>query len=89
MNVLFAAAEVTPFAKAGGIADVIGALPVALKKLGVDVRIIIPRYETLVGSPKLEAVLHNVPVKVGGHERCTVYKTTLPDSTIPVYFIEN
>ncbi len=90
MNVLFAAAEIVPFAKAGGIADVVGALPIAMKKLGVDVRIVIPRYETLAGNPQVEVVLDDVLVKVGNiEEHCTVYQTQLPQTTIPVYFIEN
>ena len=44
MNVLFAAAEAVPFAKAGGLADVVGSLPKALRKQGIDARVLIPLY---------------------------------------------
>jgi starch synthase len=41
------AAECIPFAKVGGLGDVIGALPLALEKLGVDVTIVLPRHSTI------------------------------------------
>lgn len=47
LKVLFAASEATPIAKVGGLADVAGALPKALKKLGVDVRLVIPKYRPI------------------------------------------
>lgn len=45
MKVLIASPEVYPFVKTGGLADVTGALPKALKKLGVDVRVILPKHK--------------------------------------------
>lgn len=44
MKVLYVAAEAVPFVKTGGLADVAGSLPKALKKEGVDVRVILPKY---------------------------------------------
>ena len=41
-KILFASSELNPIAKVGGLADVAGALPQALLKAGVDIRIIIP-----------------------------------------------
>jgi starch synthase len=47
IKVLFVASECAPFVKTGGLADVIGALPKALKKLGASVKIILPAYPAL------------------------------------------
>ena len=52
IRVLFCASEVAPFARTGGLADVAGTLPLALGKLGVEVKIMMPRYRGLPGAPK-------------------------------------
>jgi starch synthase len=44
MRVLFAASEAMPLVKTGGLADVVGALPKALAKRGVDVTVVLPKY---------------------------------------------
>jgi starch synthase len=44
LRVLFVASEGVPFAKTGGLADVVGALPFALQELGVDVKVVLPYY---------------------------------------------
>jgi starch synthase len=46
LKVLFLSSEAVPFAKTGGLADVAGALPAALKRLGLDVRLVLPFYRT-------------------------------------------
>ncbi|MCX5798637.1 MAG: glycogen/starch synthase, partial [Proteobacteria bacterium] len=45
MNILIASPEIYPFVKTGGLADVTGALPKALKKLGAEVRVILPKHK--------------------------------------------
>src|SRR3712207_8994983 len=51
LKVLFASAEMFPFAKVGGLADVSGALPKELAALGHEVRVVIPAYAGLGGEP--------------------------------------
>ncbi len=47
LKVLIAATEVSPYAKSGGLGDVTGSLPKALKKAGIDVRVVFPKYRTI------------------------------------------
>lgn len=50
LKVLFATSEVAPLIKTGGLADVSGALPVALRAIGVDVRILVPGYNQVIAK---------------------------------------
>ena len=47
IKVLFISSEVSPFAKVGGLADVVGTLPVALCEIGCDARVIMPFYKKI------------------------------------------
>ena len=47
MNVLYAIFEASPFAKSGGLGDVGGALPEALREVGADARVIMPKHDSI------------------------------------------
>lgn len=87
MNILFAAAECSPFAKVGGLGDVVGSLPKALLELGVDARIILPRYKTI--DANLGKVVGKISVEFGGQTiPVTVRQTTLPNSKVVLYLLD-
>lgn len=90
MRILIATPEAVPFAKTGGLADVCGALPRALKALGHDVRIIMPRYECIDARKfGLETVQKEMVVHFPGNWRNgTILEAQFPDSDIPVYFVD-
>lgn len=50
MRVLSVASECVPFVKTGGLADVVGALPVALAQIGVDMRVLLPGYPAVMAA---------------------------------------
>jgi starch synthase len=62
MRILTVASEAVPFAKTGGLADVIGALPVALARLGHDVDVVMPRYRGVTAGEEKG----RVTVRLGG-----------------------
>lgn len=87
MKVLFLSAEATPYVKVGGLGDVAGALPKALRGVGLDVRTFIPRYGQIdPGKWKLSKVLDNFPVPMDWrHEECQL----LADPKSETFFVEN
>jgi starch synthase len=88
-KVLFASSEVVPFAKTGGLADVAGTLPVALRALGCDIRIIMPFYR-MVESVAAERtlVVEGLEIPVGSKTYAAdIWKTKLAQA-VPVYLIK-
>ncbi|MDQ7859955.1 MAG: glycogen synthase GlgA [Armatimonadota bacterium] len=86
MKVLFCVSEAVPFAKTGGLADVAGALPAALRRGGLDVRVVMPLYRG-IARDGLEPVL-TVERPVGGRTIAgAVRRGTMPNGT-PVYFVD-
>ncbi len=89
MRILFVAAEVAPFAKTGGLADVALALPRALASLGVEVLVVMPKHRSVAGKTDLhEAARFAVPV-AGQLKDCVAYRGVLPECSVPIYFLGN
>src|SRR5579872_5081509 len=63
-RVLMVSSEAAPLAKTGGLADVVGALPAALRSLGDEVAVVIPRYGS-IDLKGLRRVYDSLPVFLG------------------------
>jgi starch synthase len=93
MKILMVSSEAIPFAKTGGLADMVSSLSISLAKLEHEVKIIIPRYYSVdrEGLKILPGAL-GVPVG-GGEEWGAVYTASMPGSTkknpVAVYFIDH
>lgn len=88
MNILLVSSEVVPFAKTGGLADVAGALPRALKELGHDVRVAMPHYRSVKEkSFPIETLFNEVIVYFDSPHTGSVSQSVFPETDIPVYFI--
>lgn len=87
LKVLLAASECSPLVKVGGLGDVIGSLPRALKELGIDVRVALPKYSFIdAGKYSLKLVAGKVKV---GKDLIDIYQGLLPGSEVLIYFLEN
>ena len=88
MKVCFIAAEAAPFVKVGGLGDVIGSLPKALRELGVDARVILPLYSSINRERfglKYKAYQF---VDLGWrHSYCGIFETEVDG--VPCYFVDN
>lgn len=92
MNIAFVSAEVFPYAKTGGLADVAGSLPVELEKLGCEVKVFVPKFGS-IDEDKFG--LHynwdigEMPVRINGQIRSVhVHQCKHPNSQIEVNFID-
>jgi starch synthase len=95
LNILFISSEVEPFAKTGGLADVSAALPKAIKDLGHEVRIMMPRYRFISERKfRLHDIirLKEIPVPVGSSTELGNVKSSFISNLkdkVQVYFLDN
>jgi starch synthase len=93
LSILMVATEAHPFAKVGGLADVLGALPRALAGLGHDVRIALPYYK-IIRSKKVKTTkvrgAQGLAVPIGESSKpASIRAATLPGSPVQVLLVEN
>ena len=93
LKILFVSAEVSPYAKTGGLADVAGSLPKALSAAGNDVRVVMPRYKSIQCNM---SYLTDFPVQMDNEkETCVVRESEMHysdrglDKSLPIYFIDS
>ena len=89
LKVLLCASEAMPFIKTGGLADVVGALPVALNQEGLDVRVILPKYR-LIPYTYICSMEHVTDFTVlMGQERLYCGIDTIKENGVRYYFVDN
>ncbi|MFH1741148.1 MAG: glycogen synthase GlgA [bacterium] len=89
MRILIVSSEVAPLAKTGGLADVAGSLPPALKDLGHDVAVCLPKYRVIEKSGIQTEVVQPLAILIGSEAvEGQVEKATLPGADVPVYLIQ-
>lgn len=92
MKIVFAASEVFPYAKTGGLADVAGSLPVELSNLGHEVKVFMPKYnifgETEFGL-RYNWDIGGMPIRINNTVHSVhVHTSLIPGSNVEVYFVD-
>ena len=87
MKVLHAAAEVFPFLKTGGLADVMGALPQALVASGADVRLVLPGFPAFLQALQQPKLVCEIGAQFGA-ARVSLRRGMLPGCAVVAYVID-
>ncbi|MGH9613438.1 MAG: glycogen synthase GlgA [Bryobacteraceae bacterium] len=86
-RILMVASEAAPFVKTGGLADVIGSLPVALQARGEEVAVVIPAYRAVAGFDDFPIAFRDLPVHLAGR----VYSVDIRETEhrgVPFFFVD-
>lgn len=90
MKVLFSVWELDPFFKIGGLGDVARALPGALKKLGVDIRVVVPYYKVVNMGRNKKVQKGKFHMQYAGKkESVEIWEVTHPYMQVTAYFLKN
>ena len=90
LKILLASSEVYPFAKTGGLADIAGSLPKALKQLGHDVRVLMPKHKSVAQCPLgLRPMGLDVNIAMDGTRKKGFLYASHLNGEVPVYFVAN
>jgi starch synthase len=86
MNILMTASEATPFAKTGGLADVLGALPAALQERGENVAVVLPAYRENRYPQATQEAFRNLWIPIGPGYMVDIHQTNLRG--VNYYFVQ-
>ena len=91
LKILMIASEAAPFARTGGLGDVVGALPDALAGLGHEVKVVLPRYSQIdAGTHDLQLVREGLNVPDGlSHSSCSVERAGATEGSVDFLFVGN
>jgi starch synthase len=90
MNIVFAASECTPWAKTGGLADVVGSLPRALAKLGHRLTVFIPYYRQVAKlAPNAAVVLPSITIPFPSYNRFVRILDGGIEKNVQHYFVDS
>jgi starch synthase len=89
LRILYVASEAVPFIKTGGLADVASSLPKELRKLGIDIRVVLPKYKSIPKKFKRDMTVINVMNVLVGWRNQYCGIQYLEFQGIPYYFIDN
>ncbi len=89
LKILFATAEIHPFSKVGGLADVVGGLTAALARRGHEVKVITPRHGSIKVAPQSKLAAMNLADPGGGHpQRAALYEAETSNG-VKVYLVDS
>ena len=88
MNILFASSEAHPLIKTGGLADVAGSLPRAIRTLQHDIRIVIPAYQSILKQARKFTLVAHLELE-GIKQPVRIFCGRLPGSTVTTYLVDS